>query len=211
LWSFNDSAVAEAAFHCKTPIVAAIGHESDTSIIELVADVRASTPTQAAVALIPDSNELLQMIEHFQVRLEGLAKRFVELANSRIHHQETAVTNTMLANLHNKALRISNVSEVLIARRPHALIQKRQKRFLTCTATLKTSVQHRIAAAISCIDTLQGKLESINPQCVLSRGFSLTEDSEGNLVRSIKKVEEGQKIRTVLADGTIESTVECTL
>ena len=210
LWSFNDRGVVEAAFQCKTPIVSAIGHESDTSIIELVSDLRASTPTQAAMALVPDSDELAQMINHFDIRLAGLAKRAVEQGVSRVQQRATVLVASLQTQLHRKTSRIAALSQALTARRPHNLVQKRQKRVLTLSGSLKTQTQQRIAQAISRMDTLQGKLDAIDPTCVLRRGFSLTEDASGKLVRSSKDVQKRQKIRTVLAGGTIESEVECT-
>ncbi len=210
LWSFNDRGVVDAAFHCKTPIVSAIGHESDTSIIELVSDLRASTPTQAAMALVPDSDELAQMINHFNLRLSSVVNRAVENGFSRLQQQSTMLSTAPKGQLHLKAARIAELSEALTTRRPHNLIQKRQKRVLTLATLLKAHAQKSIAQAIARIDTLQGKLNAIDPVCVLQRGFSLTEDDSGKLVRSSKEVQKGQKIRTVLADGTIESEVECT-
>ena len=210
LWSFNDRGVVEAAFQCKTPIVSAIGHESDTSIIELVSDLRASTPTQAAMALVPDRDELAQMIDHNEVRLAGLVKRAIENGASRVQQGATMLAASIRACVHRKRSQIAALSEALTARRPHNLIQKRQKRALTLEVSLKTHIEQRIAQSISRIDLLKGKLEAIDPTCVLQRGFSLTEDASGKLIRTPKDVQKGQKIRTVLAGGTIESEVECT-
>jgi exodeoxyribonuclease VII large subunit len=210
LWSFNDSGVVAAAFNCNTPIVSAIGHESDTSIIELVSDLRASTPTQAVMAVIPDRDELLQMVEHFFVRIDGLTKRRIELQLSKIQHIESKLSSTSVEQLHKKTRWISSLFEDLTALRPHNLVQKRQKKLLTLTSTLTTISRRIIAMATSRLDTLEGKLEAIDPRCVLNRGFSLTEDCSGNLVRSANEVKPGEKIRTVLANGTIESKVECT-
>jgi len=210
LWSFNDRGVVEAAYRCKTPIVAAIGHESDTSIIELVADHRASTPTQAAMVLVPDSEELAQMIEHLRIRLSNVAGRAIEQESARIRQRTAALHANVSAQLHQKTARMASLSEALVARRPHTLVQKRQKTTFTHASNLKTSVARRIAQARACLEALDGKLCAIDPKVVLNRGFTLTEDAQGNLIRSTEKIAQGQKIRTVLADGTIESTVECT-
>ena len=211
LWSFNDRGVVEAAFHCKTPIVAAIGHESDTSIIELVADLRASTPTQAAMVLIPDSDELLQMIEHFNVRLTSGATQAIEHGHTKMKQVRATLSSACSARIHHKKAVISTLSEALTARRPHALVQKRQKTTLTLSTALQTISSQRIALSRSKIETLQGKLDAIDPKVVLKRGFSLTEDVTGKLIRSREDVTDGQKIRTVLARGVIESKVECTI
>jgi exodeoxyribonuclease VII large subunit len=69
LWAFNERIVADAAYECSIPLVAAIGHESDTTVIELVADLRASTPTQAAMRLVPDAAELHKQVNHHEQRL----------------------------------------------------------------------------------------------------------------------------------------------
>ncbi len=78
LWAFNERVVADAAYRCELPLVAAIGHESDTTVIELVADVRAATPTQAAVRLIPDAVQLKEQIRHLTHRLTTLTHRGIE-------------------------------------------------------------------------------------------------------------------------------------
>ncbi|MBC8200510.1 MAG: exodeoxyribonuclease VII large subunit [Planctomycetes bacterium] len=210
LWSFNDRGVVEAAFRCNTPIVSAIGHESDTSIIELVSDLRASTPTQAAMALVPDRDELSQMVEHFNLRLSSVAKLQVERGQSRVRHQVAGVCAIANGQLHKKASRISALSEALTARRPGALVQKRKGRVSTLSTALKTYSHQTIERARAGIDAMAGKLDAIDPSVVLERGFSLTEDASGNLIRRAQDVKEGQKIRTVLAHGTIESEVECT-
>jgi exodeoxyribonuclease VII large subunit len=210
LWSFNDRGVVEAAFHCNTPIVAAIGHESDTSIIELVSDLRASTPTQAAMALVPDRDELSQMIEHFNGRLFSSARRDIERGQSRAQHQGATLRASSKVQLHQKVNRVAALCEALAVRRPSALVQKRKGRVLALSTALKTCSHKLIGNARARIDTMEGKLHAIDPSMVLRRGFSLTEDASGKLVRRAQDVQEGQRIRTVLAGGTIESTVECT-
>tara|TARA_X000001036_G_scaffold72002_1_gene63377 strand:- start:3158 stop:4495 length:1338 start_codon:yes stop_codon:yes gene_type:complete len=211
LWSFNDHEVVEAAFHCTTPIVAAIGHESDTSIIELVADHRASTPTQAAMVLVPDSDELTQMVDHYYIRLLSVVQRVVELGTARIRHAESQLASCALSQVHRKRARLSALSEALAARRPDALVQKRHKTVLSLGSALQSHARRLVAQSKATIDTLQGKLDAIDPAIVLKRGFSLTEDVDGNLIRCVAEVKEGQQIRTVVADGAIESTVECTI
>ena len=81
---------------------------------------------------------------------------------------------------------------------------------MTLSSTLQTVSSQRIALSRSKIETLQGKLDAIDPKVVLKRGFSLTEDATGKLIRSREDVTDGQKIRTLLARGVIESKVECT-
>jgi len=210
LWSFNDRRVVEAAYHCNTPIVVAIGHESDTSIIELVADHRASTPTQATMLLIPDQEELLQMISHYEIRLSSVVSRVLERCEATVTYLEQRLKSSVVSYLQMLTLRLSKQTELLAARRPHALLQGRQKILLTMQTTLSTSIQNAVRLKSRFIDSLGTQLESIGPLEVLRRGFSLTQDSSGNVVRSSTDVKDGEKIHTVLANGTIDSTVECT-
>jgi exodeoxyribonuclease VII large subunit len=210
LWSFNDRKVVEAAYHCDTPIVVAIGHESDTSIIELVADHRASTPTQATMVLIPDREELLQMISHGEIRLSSVVSRVLERCDASIVHLELKLQTSVVAFLQRLTVRLSKQAELLISRRPHALLQGRQKILLIMQSALCTSIQTALRAKMRLVDTLGTQLESIGPLEVLRRGYSLTQDSAGNVVLSSADVKEGEKIHTILADGAIDSTVECT-
>ena len=209
LWSFNERTVAEATFAAKTPIVAAIGHESDTSIIELVADHRASTPTQAAMVLVPDAGELMQMIDHLSSRLHTTMRRVIELGAGKISQFYNLLSSTSTNGLHIRVRHISALNESLHAKRPHEVLRKRQEYFLQAKARFQAAVTHWITNRSHRIETLQGRLDAIGPQAVLKRGFSLTQDADGKVLRSSKDAKDGQEIITVLADGTINSRVEC--
>ena len=210
LWSFNNRQVVEAAFNCHTPLVAAIGHESDTSIIELVADHRASTPTQATMVLVPDREELLQMVDHLTVRLSSVLMRSIERWSATISRVQQHLKATLASHFHTLVLNIAARCELLASTRPHALIQARQKRLLTLQTAFSRATTHDFTARVHRLDSLETRLDSTGPMEVLRRGFSLTQDSSGKVVRTSKDVKEGEHIRTVLADGTIESKVECT-
>ena len=210
LWSFNDRSVAEATFHARTPIVAAIGHESDTSIIELVADHRASTPTQAAMVLVPDAGELMQMVDHFSSRLHTTARRVVERSANRISQLCNQLESSVTHGLHGRMRTISSLNEALQTKRPHAVLRKRQERFMKMESSLLASVTRNLSLRVSRVETLSGKLDAIGPDAVLARGFSLTQRTDGSVIRSSKDAKDGQELMTVLADGTIKSRVECT-
>lgn len=210
LWSFNNRQVVEATFNCHTPLVVAIGHESDTSIIELVADHRASTPTQATMVLVPDREELIQMVDHLTIRLSSVLLQSIERWSAAITHVQQHLVATVASSIHSIALYIAARSELLATKRPHALVQARQKRLLMMQSELSRVTIHNVTSRAHRLDSLQTRLDSTGPMEVLRRGFSLTQDSSGKVVRTSKDVKEGEHIRTVLADGTIESTVECT-
>jgi exodeoxyribonuclease VII large subunit len=210
LWSFNNRRVVEATFHCNTPLVAAIGHESDTSIIELVADHRASTPTQATMVLVPDKEELDQMIDHYSSRLSSVLSRSIERSCSSILQIQQYINAGVASYIHERFMQLATQSELLTSKRPHAQMQARQQRLLTLQTTLSRVASDGISQRSFRLNALRTRLESIGPMEVLGRGYSLTQDSSGKVVRTSKDVKEGELIRTVLADGTIQSKVECT-
>jgi exodeoxyribonuclease VII large subunit len=129
LWAFNERIVADAAHECSIPLVAAIGHESDTTVIELVADVRAATPTQAAMRLIPARSELLALVRHHDHRLTVLVRRGVErsrerlnaLARQEMFRDPLAVWNRAARSLVASAQRLQHVMRASLLTRRSAV------------------------------------------------------------------------------------------
>jgi exodeoxyribonuclease VII large subunit len=112
--------------------------------------------------------------------------------------------------IHERFMQLATQSELLTSKRPHAQMQARQQRLLTLQTTLSRVASDGISQRSFRLNALRTRLESIGPMEVLGRGYSLTQDSSGKVVRTSKDVKEGELIRTVLADGTIQSKVECT-
>ena len=160
--------------------------------------------------LVPDCEELSQMIEHYGIQLSNVAIRSIERATSDVQQRSSSLVTVTASALHAKSSPLSALSEKLVARRPHSLVQQRQKRMLTLHSNLTAAVKQSMSDRLSRIGTLESHLEATDPFEVLQRGFTLTQDSSGKLVRSSKTVKKGQQIQTVLADGTIDSKVECT-
>ncbi len=210
LWAFNDESVAEATFASEIPVVAAIGHESDTTIIELVADVRASTPTQAVMALVPDSEELLHMIHQYQVRMRQSMLQLLKSHSVTVRAKGESLYQHLRAWVMECKQRMLEQSQKLTASRPHARYQQRQKRMLQLESSLQKSVDKVLQRKKVRMTSSAARLEASSPTAVLRRGFSLTEDSDGNIIRSTKQVKKDATIKTVVADGSIESKVECT-
>ncbi len=210
LWAFNDAGVAEATFNASVPIVAAIGHESDTTIIELVADLRASTPTQAVMALVPDREELLHMIHQLDVRMKQSMKQFVRHQSISVNAKRTGLLQNIRAWMMECKQRVLTQSERLTASRPHARYQVRQKRLMELDSRLQRGMATIIQRKQVMLTSASSRLEASSPTAVLKRGFSLTEDGDGNTIRSVKHVKKDATIKTVVADGSIESKVECT-
>ena len=186
LWTFNERVVAEALFACTLPVVAAIGHETDTTIAELVADVRCATPTQAAMTLVPDGAVLHEQVDQLTARLRGALERRHERAGHRL---AAAAAHPLF-------------------RRPGELTARAGERLARLSGRLDAAPGCRAAEARRRLDGLARTLEAVGPQNVLARGYTLTRGADGRLLRSAADAQPGDGLTTVTAAGEVRSTVD---
>lgn len=230
LWSFNERIVAEAIVHSPIPVVAAIGHETDTSIAELVADERASTPTQAAMRLTPDRVELARQVATARSRLTLAVRRLTRIERERL--RSTArhpffrdpawiLTRARTDLRHARVRLIAGLRERVmddhrdISRVAHRLQRISPEVRMTSAASSVRSATQRLQAAISTCqresvlraEAAARQLESVGPRSVLGRGYSWTLRSDGSLLRSVADVAPGDTLSTQLADGRVDSVV----
>lgn len=230
LWAFNERIVADAAFACTTPLMAAIGHEVDTSVIELIADQRASTPTQAAMFLIPDRSELVGQIEYQQERLRSVVDRTTQAGSERIGRAPVELLRVIRARLGHALNQVSEMDVSLKSNRPSARLASGKARLSSLAERMSLSMQargktgtakldtlemrlaqarrNRARSAAQILDSLEARLGSVGPHSVLARGFSCTLDEKGRLVRSVGDLEIGASATTILGDGRVVSRVE---
>ena len=230
LWAFNEREVAEAIFRCRTPVVAAIGHESDTSIAELVADHRASTPTQAVMALMPDASELVHQLDDRSHRLRLLLRRRFDRARLHLDNRNAGLLSSMQLLVSQRKLAIEDRLRRLVERRPSAMLAARRSRLQTIRQRLHDGVrsfgaerrqamdvthrqvQDRMAMRLQRarveLESRGATLDAVAPQSVLDRGFSLTRSADGTVIRSADSIAPGTSIVTTLASGRLESTVD---
>ena len=187
LWAFNEEAVVRAIFVSKIPVVSAIGHEIDVTLSDLVADVRALTPSEAAELVAPSAQELAARIGQMQKRLAAALRGRV---------------GTMAA-------RLEAVARHRVFRRPQELVFQRERRLDELEGRQTRAMVRRLEVARSRVDTVAARLESLSPLGVLARGYSLTERAEsGELVRRADELAPGDRIRTRLGEGEVVSRVE---
>ncbi len=186
LWCFNEPIVAEAIYHATLPIVAAIGHETDTTIAELVADLRCSTPTQAAAQLVPDARAEQRHLAQFA---DALATALRRHAMRNRQHLDSLARHEMF-------------------RRPDRLLDRPRRRWENAGRQLPAALRRAAQSQRSHLEHLRLRLESVGPGSVLQRGFSYTTDSRGRVIRSVDQVRPGQTLRTQLTDGAIDCHVE---
>jgi exodeoxyribonuclease VII large subunit len=186
LWAFNEEIVAQAIFASRVPIVAAVGHEVDVTIADLVADHRAETPSAAVVALTPDHREMKMGLQEIGNRMFDAAGRRLKAARQRLEQLASRPS----------------------FRRPLQRIQEVEQRLDHTTERLLRAMNRRMVQSSERIATFSARLESLSPLNVLTRGYSLTHKASGELVRAATDVSSGELLRTRVANGEILSRVE---
>ena len=184
LWAFNLESVCQAIIDCQIPIVSAVGHESDYMVSDMIADVRASTPSNAIERVIPIKEELLAMVAQAQDRLDFAVDKLFSrknelLANLTLRLSAAPMRGISRANLHQSKLgdRMNSALERFF------LIQKNR------------------------LTGLESILKSTNPTRVLERGYSMAVDKQGVPVTSIVGLKQGDPLTVVLKDGQVETEV----
>jgi len=229
LWAFNERIVADAVFACRTPLVAAIGHESDTSIIELVADRRASTPTQAITMLVPDRRALGESLRDASRRLRREidgevedARRRLDLARRHefLRRPEDRVRDARRRTVEDRA-RLARALASLV-REARVDLDHRRERLASATRAriperaemalrrrrLDRALASGLARSRARLDAGAGRLRSIGPAEVLARGYAILTDDAGRLVRSVEGARIGAGVSVAVADGTVAARVE---
>jgi len=222
LWCFNDEAVVRAVAKCQLPVVSAIGHERDESLIDLVADVRASTPTQAIMKLLPDREEELEMLAERAARLQSVAHRSIERRRLVLQRLERAVQaqhpqralvvqQEKLVQLRNR-LRQHTTSEVrsrqsrletVMTRLRHARpLDKAEAKLAPLPLRLRRAGQVAQDRRHKQWTSLEAQLRVLSHRRTLERGFALVHGANG-LVRDPYQIKPDERLRLELAEGDL--------
>ena len=232
LWAFNEEVLARAIFDSEIPIISAVGHEIDTTIADLVADARASTPTKAGFVAVPDMHEVLDQLTHFERSLRSTAVWKLDLCRESLQTiLAGAVFRNPLSLVHNRCQLLDDLQMTLTESMRQLIVQARAKlhdaheqiaaiephRLLGKTAINLNNLKNRVNSAIQTITnncrmklTAQANLlTGLNPKSVLQRGYSITTNKKtGSLIKSPADVQIADDIITELAnENTIESKV----
>ena len=186
LWAFNDERVARAIYASEIPVISAVGHEPDVTISDYVADARASTPSNAAEIAVPDQSEMRETLDSLSIR-------------SRQAMQKTL-----------KALsqRLSSLSDKRVLSDPGVYIDNRRLELDRMRERLSAAAERKNAAARRDFVRLGAALDAMSPLRVLTRGYSLAEDSGGALIRSAAQLRPGDRVRLRFAEGGADCTVD---
>jgi len=184
LWAFNEEPVARAIAAARTPVVSAVGHEVDVTIADLVADLRAATPSAAAETVAPDRAEALQALAAQRRRLDRALRRRVEDLRRALDH-----------------LRSSRPF-----RRPLEFVRETERRLDERAERLPAALRAALRDRRRGLEALAGRLDALSPLKVLARGYSMTL-KDGRVLTRAADVQPGDSLRTVLAEGEVRSSV----
>ncbi len=208
LWAFNERVVAEAIVKSPIPVVAAIGHETDTSIAELVADERCATPTQAAMRLTPDREALFEQLAAMSSALRTEVLRRLKGDRQKLDTARRHAALAVGASVHAAAARLETISGRIERHRPAAARARRTALLEATSARLVRAWASAVERASARLSAGERQLAAVGPMAVLKRGYSCTMRADGTLVRSAGEVKAGERVRTRVADGEFGSVVD---
>jgi exodeoxyribonuclease VII large subunit len=207
LAAFNDEAVCRAIAACPVPVISAVGHEVDVTLADLVADVRAATPSQAAEFVLPDRRDVAQRVFMLGSSLIGTATSLVELRKERLGRTRERLGTALLDRVRRSERRLVGVRGRLapaLTRRvalPQRLLTRLEGR-------LAPAIQRRAANARADLGRLAAMLDALSPLAVLGRGYAIPRDLEGRVLRRQAEFTPGTPFTLTVTDGTVPVRVE---
>jgi exodeoxyribonuclease VII large subunit len=205
LWAFNDEQLARTIVRSPVPLVSGVGHETDFTIADFCADLRAPTPTAAAELAAHSRREWLEQLAQLQAVLQGKTQRRLDGANQRLD-QAAARLGRPLARTSQQQLRLARAE----SRLRMAVMTRTQRAAVEVDgfgARLKLAVQNRQATGAQRVDRLGLRLQLLDPRRVLERGYALLSDAGGKPITSVRQTHAGQAVRAALSDGEVDLTV----
>ncbi|MCD9067117.1 exodeoxyribonuclease VII large subunit [Staphylococcus pasteuri] len=230
LWNFNEEEVVKAIFECETPIISAVGHESDFTLSDFVADVRAATPTQAAVMATPDQYELLQQIKQYQFTLTRHIKQYVEQQKKHLEHlssyykfkQPSLLYDQQIQKRDDLEKQLKQKLTIKLEQQQHQLnlLKQRFNPKHLQTSIIRNQQQNdqfksRLSQKMNYDLTqykkeLKSKLEQLNqlsPTNTMLRGYAIV-NKDDNVITSTKDMSENDDIVLTMKDGQVDAIVK---
>ena len=185
LWAFNDEGVAHAIFRSQIPVISAVGHEPDVTISDYVEDLRAATPSNAAELAVPDQDALRQTLDSASAAMAAA-----------LHQQIVAARRHLHVLYGSPALR-----------RPTAYLEQRRQLLARCREWMPAAQTRALDRRKQSFIGLTAKLDAMSPMKVLTRGYSMTANADGEVIRCVSQTAPGDRICISVSDGTVLATV----
>jgi len=185
LWAFNEEVLVRAVAASAIPVVSGVGHEIDITLCDFAADIRAATPSEAAARISREDSYRQRELLQINYRLNNFIERQLRLASEKL----------------------KSIVRHPAFRRPEQIVETRQHRLDLCEKRLDWSMDRRIQTATERLSKVAVSLEALSPLSILSRGYTLTETTEGRLIQRTSELKTGDTIQTHFTDGIVKSQV----
>ncbi len=186
LWAFNDETLAREIFASKIPVISAVGHETDFTICDFVADRRAPTPSAAAELAVPETMELKQKILNIIGRMDML----------------------IMHNIKNNRQKLNELAGKRVLNTPDYIVDDRRFQLMNLDARMENGMKYSLSIKKEAFARYTSKLEALNPMSVISRGYSAVFSDGGQLIKSVDQVEVGDRLNFKTVDGTVSAEVK---
>lgn len=183
LWAFNEEVVVRAIYNSAIPVISAVGHETDFTLADFVADERAATPSQAAEMAVRDGQEIAAQLLSLQTRLRNSAVQQLDIRRKGIVH---LLTRPVMEN-------------------PHLMLEQRMERLDNLAARLGQNGSLQLKQQVQHLTHLMDKLELMNPMNTLRRGYGMVRSKDNRVIATIQEVQAGDRIQVELQDGIIHA------
>ena len=206
LWEFNEEIVARTIADVTVPIVSAVGHEIDFTIADFVADLRAPTPSAAAELIVPD---IVDLRRHIDACARGVGRELINRmrdGQQQLDHSRETLRRCLAHKIQNYRRGLSHALATLQARSPLRELMLRRNRFGDLQRRFTELPMRTLEHARQQFQRIEGILRVLGPEATLRRGYSITRNERGELIRSVATVRPRMKIRTRVSDGEFEST-----
>jgi exodeoxyribonuclease VII large subunit len=231
LWAFNEEPVARAIVGCRVPVISAVGHETDFTIADFVADLRAPTPSAAAELAVPIDEDVraelallqrrggralaesVRAARHGLERLRGRLgdpRRLFDERRQRLDESVERARRVLGRRLVTARAELAACDVRLHRAHPHRRIVEQRAALAAAHHRLEAAIRPALVARRHAVEAAAGKLEALSPMRVLERGFSLTQRADGRLLTSAADVAPGERVHVRLRDGALDATVDAT-
>ena len=208
LWAFNEEAVARAIFACNTPVISAVGHETDVTISDYVADLRAPTPSAAAELAVFDYERFVADIDARKRKLDREMGFFLDQVKGRLKHDELKITLYHPQNIINEKRQLLANMEDGLNRMMHAMVDQYQQETRTREEWMSRKMERRLEDDKKRLAVISGTMWGLSPLKKLSQGYGFVTDAKGDRLASIKQAPVGSRIHVQVTDGKLTAAVE---
>jgi exodeoxyribonuclease VII large subunit len=208
LWAFNEEVLVRTIASLKTPVISAVGHETDFTLTDFVADIRASTPSNAAEIAVIVKEEQKDRLHHLMARVHRSMSEGITMLRAKLNYQRGEIRDPRIIQ-RSKRLHLADLEERLSAHSPVRHLDSLRIKTGQCFFEVGRKVKERITDMRAKLENLKGRIVTLDPQGILERGYSITFDSDTKrIISDSEEVDRGTGIETLLFRGRIFSRVE---